>query len=164
MKHSSAAEMFCPINIVLQMQENMFVWFRPQQMSHCEDVSSFSVKIMTKKLSFLLILNHIAITISVKNNCSMFFLTMLCSSRNDSTSEAQTLNKSFMSPSRMYPVAYLLPKSEASAVAGYHYAPTVLFVPNCTLSPCREQIHERNTQRIVHVCVVCHKPFVSVRK
>lgn len=49
----------------------------------------------------------------------------------------------------------LLPKSEESAVAGYHYAPTVLFVPNCTLSPCGEQIHEQKTQRIVLVCVLC---------
>lgn len=51
--------------------------------------------------------------------------------------------------------ARLLPKSEESAVAGYHYAPTVLFVPNCILSPRGEQIHEQNTQRIVLVCVLC---------
>ena len=48
-----------------------------------------------------------------------------------------------------------LPKSEESAEAGYHYAPTVLFVPNCILSPCGEQTHEQNTQRIVLVCVLC---------
>lgn len=45
-------------------------------------------------------------------------------------------------PLCVHPVAGLLPKSEGSVVAGCHYAPTVLFVPNCILSPCGEQLHE----------------------
>lgn len=60
-----------------------------------------------------------------------------------------------MSFSCTYPLAFLLPICDESVVAGYHYAPTVLFVPNCTLSPCGEKIHEQNTQRLVLVCVLC---------
>lgn len=53
-----------------------------------------------------------------------------------------------------HPVAGLLPKSEKSAVAGCHYAPAVLYVPNCTLSPCGEQLHEwkkKNKGSVSHV-------------
>ena len=63
-----------------------------------------------------------------------------------------------VSPLCTYPLADLPIKERTrkNAVAGYHYAPTVLFAPNCTLSPCGEEIHEQKTLKdCTLLCVVC---------
>lgn len=63
-------------------------------------------------------------------------------------------HRSFGFTNSTYAAECLLSESEESALAGYHYTPTVLFVPNCTMSPCGEQIHEQNTQgEYSSVCV-----------
>lgn len=83
-----------------------------------------------------------------------------CSCRYATLSEA--LNKWHKVPPLVtHKAACLLNVSERSAVAGYHYAPTVLFVPNCTLSPCGEQ---RRRENCTCLCDVCQNTFVSVRK
>lgn len=55
------------------------VWYRPQQKSHNRESNSFVFKWKLKFSSFLLILYHIAISISVQTIQNWFLSTSLCS-------------------------------------------------------------------------------------
>lgn len=68
----------------------------------------------------------------------------------------KTQNEWYVSHSHsvQHPEARPSPKSEQCALAGCHHAPTVLFLLNCTLSTCGEQVDEENTQRILLFCYV----------
>lgn len=68
--------MLWPKNLALQMEENTFVWYRPNKMLHCHDsnFNNFDAKMIIPANGI------VAIPISVKmiSTCFFFYITILC--------------------------------------------------------------------------------------